>query len=168
MGGLMVAEPKVKSDPMTGAHFVLDRADLRLVWARWKELTWNVGMQKMYSRMLELNLTMSEQIALRRLRNGTITVTEMAETMGITPSAASRAVDRLVRDGLVERTECAEDRRQRILALSEQGEALMEQLDESTLGGIERVVSLLSDADQTRFRDLLVRMLDAYEYEVEA
>lgn len=147
------------------AHFALDRGNLRSVWGRWKELTWNVGMQAMFSRMLELNLTMSEQMALRRLRNGTTTVAAMAETMGITPSAASRSVDRLVRDGLVERAESLEDRRQRILSLSEQGAALMDQLDEGMLGGVERVVALLSDSEQVLFRDLLARMVETYELE---
>lgn len=122
-------------------------------------------MQRMFSRMLELNLTMSEQVALRRLRNTTMTVNEMAEALAITPSAASRAVDRLVRDGLVVRTECSEDRRQRILSLSEQGSALMDQIDEDAVGGIERVLGLLSDAEQVQFRDLLSKMLVAYEQE---
>ena len=59
-----------------------------------------------------------------------MTVGELAEAIGRSPSATSRLVDGLVRRRLVERrTEEPEDRRQRTLRLTQRGQALLRVVD---------------------------------------
>jgi DNA-binding MarR family transcriptional regulator len=140
----------------------LDRA-LREVWPRWQSLLWQNGMRTMHRKMLEMNHTMSEQMILRRLLQQTMSVAEVAEELAITPSAASRAVDRLVRDGLVARQECPHDRRQRALSLTEHGETTMRALAEEFAASLIFLVEGLSPQEQTEFLHLLQRMIDQSE-----
>lgn len=52
-------------------------------------------------------------------------VTDVADFLGVTNAAASRAIDRLVQRGLLARTVSKEDRRAVDLSLTEEGEALL-------------------------------------------
>ena len=52
---------------------------------------------------------------------GTLNLSAVADGLGVNASTASRACDRLVVDGLVDRREQAEDRRQVALSLTERG-----------------------------------------------
>jgi DNA-binding MarR family transcriptional regulator len=53
-------------------------------------------------------------------------VTDVADFLGVTNAAASRAIDRLVQRGLVDRTISTDDRRAVDLALTPESEALLE------------------------------------------
>ena len=93
--------------------------------ALWRELV--VGFA---SQLGELRLGFTQLAALYVLADGaTTTIGELAEAIGRSPSAASRLVDGLVRRRLVERREEAEDRRQRSLALTQRGQALLRAVD---------------------------------------
>ena len=56
------------------------------------------------------------------------TIRDFAEILHISPSAGSLLIDRLVQDGLVERTEDREDRRRMVIRLSETGTELVSRL----------------------------------------
>jgi len=74
----------------------------------------------------ELNLGFTQLAALYALGDsGTMTVADLADTLGRSPSAVSRLADGLVRRQLIERTTYAEDRRQRTLTLTGRGLALL-------------------------------------------
>jgi DNA-binding MarR family transcriptional regulator len=57
------------------------------------------------------------------------TVGDLADVLGRSPSATSRLVDGLVKRRLVERREEPEDRRQRLVALTQRGQALLRSVD---------------------------------------
>lgn len=57
-------------------------------------------------------------------------VTDVADFLGVTNAAASRAIDRLVQRGLVDRTVSKEDRRAVDLALTDASEALLDRFKE--------------------------------------
>ena len=63
-------------------------------------------------------------------RKGPCGVTDLGDHMGVTSAAASQLLERLVQQGLVLRTEDPNDRRGKLVALTEQGEQI---LDESML-----------------------------------
>jgi len=72
----------------------------------------------------------SQLAALYVLADGsTLTVGELAESIGRSPSATSRLVDGLVRRRLVERHQEPEDRRQRTLRLTPRGHAVLRVVD---------------------------------------
>ena len=61
-------------------------------------------------------------------------VSDIGDQLGITHPAASQLVEKLVQNGLVERTEAAHDRRVRQLALTSKGRALVQSSLEARLG----------------------------------
>ena len=81
------------------------------------------------SQLGELRLGFTQLAALYVLADGASTVGELAEVLGRSPSATSRLVEGLVRRLLVERRAEPEDRRQRLLALTHRGQALLRAVD---------------------------------------
>ena len=78
----------------------------------------------------ELNLGFTQLAALYALADsGTMTVADLADTLGRSPSAVSRLADGLVKRQLIERNQDAEDRRQRTLTLTGRGQALLGLVD---------------------------------------
>jgi len=59
----------------------------------------------------------------------TMTIADLAERLGRSPSATSRIVSRLVERGYLERSEEVADRRQRIVSVSPEGAALLVTVD---------------------------------------
>jgi len=60
---------------------------------------------------------------------GGYSVSNLAQFMGVSTAAASRAVDRLVKRGLLNRAEAADDRRAVQLSLTQEGTELLEKYD---------------------------------------
>jgi len=78
----------------------------------------------------ELNLGFTQLAALYALADsGTMTIADLADTLGRSPSTVSRLAEGLVQRQLVERTTDAEDRRQRTLRLTGRGMALLGLVD---------------------------------------
>jgi DNA-binding MarR family transcriptional regulator len=93
--------------------------------ALWRELVIGFAGQ-----LGELRLGFTQLAALYVLADGsTLTIGELAESIGRSPSATSRLVDGLVRRRLVERYQEPEDRRQRTLRLTQRGHAVLRVVD---------------------------------------
>src|SRR5919112_611387 len=93
--------------------------------ALWRELV--VGFA---SQLGELRLGFTQLAALYVLADGrTTTVSDLADALGRSPSATNRLVDGLLRRRLLERHEEPEDRRQRSVALTQRGQALLRSVD---------------------------------------
>ena len=91
-------------------------------------------------------------------------VSDVAAFLGVTNAAASRAIDRLVQRGLIDRTLAVDDRRAVDLALTPSSRALLERF--AAARGAE-LLRLLGDYPEARLRraaelfdDLSVRLLD--------
>jgi DNA-binding MarR family transcriptional regulator len=78
-------------------------------------------------RAATLGLTAAQAIALREL-TGPMTMSELAERMSCEPSNATFVIDRLERQGLLERHPHPTDRRAKHLVRTEAGTALRERL----------------------------------------
>lgn len=113
--------------------------------------------------MLEADLTLAELIVLHALKHQALTIAQVAETLYITPSAASRAADRLVRDGLIARHENPADRRQKQLTLAPAGTALLSDVEELRAQRIKRLMSTLSARERAAFEASLTRVLEAFD-----
>lgn len=81
----------------------------------------------------------------------------IAERLGISPAAISRALDGLVRGGLAERRESELDRRIRPLAITGRGREVAEELSALRHAQLDRFVASLDDGQ----RDLLGGALTA-------
>jgi DNA-binding MarR family transcriptional regulator len=86
---------------------------------------------------------------------GRSSLNAVAEALYITPSTASRAVDDLVRKGLVERRQDPADRRAIRLSLTPRGRALFDALRQHL---IQRQLTILQQLDPDSRRDVLVAL----------
>ena len=82
----------------------------------------------------------------RRMR-----MSELAESVLLTPSGLTRLVDRLAREGLVERTRCPSDARGSFAVLTDLGAERLAAARDTHLGGVRRLfLSRLSARDLTQ------------------
>lgn len=124
--------------------------------------------------MLERTLAVAtnEQLALSQVKlllliarpDQRFKVSDVAEFLGVTNAAASRAIERLVQRGLVDRTISRDDRRAVDLSLTPRSREL---LDRFTDARNRELLALLSDYPDEKLRDiaallddLSVRLLD--------
>jgi len=114
---------------------------------------------ELFALIAELELTMPQMRALFVLDNVDhgVALTELAPMMGLSVAAAGRAVDGMVRNDLVSRTEDPSDRRIKRLALTEHGRAALGRINEARLAGLRRFADTLGD----RERAALARALEA-------
>lgn len=73
-----------------------------------------------------------------------VTSSELAQALGVAAPTTSGLVDRLVRHGLLRRTDDPNDRRRRRLQLTEAGTNLVEELEGQTRRAAAMVVPMLS------------------------
>jgi DNA-binding MarR family transcriptional regulator len=144
-----------------GPPLDVETLTLRELIPHWANMLWLLGMRPMLQSLFDVNLTISDNIILRQLRRRSMTITAVADELSLTHSAASRTVDRLVRDGWVQRMENPADRRQKILTLTHEGAALMQDIESKLTAGIEFLVERLSPDEQEQFRQLIAHMVAA-------
>ena len=73
----------------------------------------------------KFQMTEEQFQVLRRIRNGSASVSALAEASQTSRSAVSKAVDALVRRGLITRSQDLDDRRNVPLALTDEGQRVM-------------------------------------------
>ena len=108
----------------------------------------------------ELEITPPQYFTLRHLDVGRpVSMSEVAKLLCCDASNVTGIVDRLEARGLVERRSAPADRRVKVLALTEQGAALCEELSRR-LGEPPPQLAALSAADQRALRDVLRRAFE--------
>jgi DNA-binding MarR family transcriptional regulator len=123
------------------------------------------GMERLSTRRLEAELGLSVvwfEVLLRLVRTPghRLRMTDLAAQTTLTPSGLTRAIDRLVDAGLVERQHCTEDRRGAFAALTEAGR---ERIDAAIPTHLEHVEAMLAGLSATDRRELerLLRVVRA-------
>jgi len=96
-------------------------------------------------------LSLSQMFALQELERRTMTVTELAEKLGLERSSVSRLVDGLVKGGFVARALNEFNRREVTLDLTEKGERSLETLREQSVGFYRSILGRMSEEEQTKF-----------------
>jgi len=84
-------------------------------------------------------------LAIRGGPGGTLHVGELAERLLLKPHSASELVQRMVEQGLVRRATDAHDKRQVVLALSQRGDAILEDLSQSHRAELRRLRPMLQE-----------------------
>jgi DNA-binding MarR family transcriptional regulator len=139
-----------------------ERMPLQVLLLVWTDVCWWTGMQPMFRRMLELDLSLPEGMLLRALKDEPRTIAEAAVCLNVHAlSTASRVVDRLVRDGYISRQEDPQDRRQKRLTLTSRGQAVVDEAEEIMSRRTVPMLDALDEAEREQFRRLLARMLSA-------
>ena len=112
--------------------------------------------------MDETGLSFSQLNVLMRLyHGGNSGVSEIGEQMGVTSAAASQAIDRLVLQDLIERTEDPKDRRAKRLALTPKGRTLIERGIEARSQWVEGLTEALTPEQQSMTISALTLLTEA-------
>jgi DNA-binding MarR family transcriptional regulator len=87
----------------------------------------------------------------------------LSDSLGLSLASASRAVDGLVKQQLVARTEDTEDRRVKRLSLTEAGESLSHRILTARLEGLGKFVASLTPAERTKLESALELLVERDE-----
>ena len=88
-------------------------------------------------------------------------MSQVSERFEITPAAASQLVDKLVQGGLIQRVEDPNDRRAKLLSLTEKGRELIEQGIEERYRWVGELSNKLSAEELTKISEALDLMTRA-------
>jgi DNA-binding MarR family transcriptional regulator len=91
---------------------------------------------------------------------GTWQVTDLAGTFGVSLPAMSRAVDGLVKKALATRVEDPTDRRVRLVRITADGKALVEQVTTVKRNGLEAFASTLTAAQRRKLDAAVESLMD--------
>jgi DNA-binding MarR family transcriptional regulator len=89
-----------------------------------------------------------------------LALTEVAPRMGLSVAAAGRAVDRLVRDGLLTRAEDPADRRIKRLALTDRGRTVTERINGARTADLRQLAARLDERERGDLAAALAPLLD--------
>jgi len=112
--------------------------------------------------MDDSGLSFSQVNTIMRLHfSGQADISEIGEQMGVTNAAASQLVERLVRMGLLERTEDRFDRRIKRLTLTPAGHGLAEELVDTRRKWMEKFTNSLTSQQREAIAEALQVLTDA-------
>jgi DNA-binding MarR family transcriptional regulator len=151
---------RLQAPPATDSTLVDELAAL------WKRVLVGTGSDQ-FRLIEEHELTVSQVRALKVLSLAhpePLPGGRIAESLDVSAAAMSRALDGLVNRGLLARTESAEDRRVRLLALTREGHELAEELNACRREQLQRFV----DSLEPEQREALATGLAALDLEEDA
>ncbi|MFM0045649.1 MarR family transcriptional regulator [Paraburkholderia sediminicola] len=111
------------------------------------------------STMLSGDVTFARVISLFHLNHHeSQTIAEIAEATGLSHAAASRMVDGLYREGVVDRREAAEDRRQKCVELTADGLKKIEAMRQVTTEAYAELMAQVPRELRTRLDGILTEL----------
>lgn len=132
------------------------------VMTEWTHLFMRRSMRDFNEFMRGWGLSMPQVSTLFRLHyRGGCGVSDVAQQLDVSNAAASQMVDRLEQQGLVERVPHPADRRVRMVRLTQQGHALVEEGINTRLRWISDVTRMLSPEQQETIVVALAALTDA-------
>jgi len=93
-------------------------------------------------------------------RRGSCSIHDIAGPLGISRAAASQLVDRMVGQGLVVRAEDPDDRRAKVIGLTDEGRCILEEGGRVQHRWLREFVSSLPDEDQVKVVEALQILRD--------
>ena len=128
----------------------------------WAEIFMRRSMRDFIRFIKENELSATQLNTLMRLYyHNACPVSEIGDHLGITNAATSQMVQRLVEQGLLERTEDPTDRRVKQVALTPQGRALIDQGIEARRRWLEELTAALPAEQQANIITALTDLTDA-------
>jgi DNA-binding MarR family transcriptional regulator len=109
---------------------------------------------------IEIHGLLAPQCAILKLLDseGTMTQRELGSYLAIDKASAVRLIDGLEENGYVTRTEDANDRRAKQLAITNKGHATLEKVSSARLAAESEALSPLSEAERKQFRELVAKL----------
>jgi DNA-binding MarR family transcriptional regulator len=131
----------------------------------WAEVFMHRSMRDFARFMHTAGLSMPQVNTLMRLYyEHTCGVSDIGRQFGVSNAAASQMIDRMVQQGLLERTECAGDRRVRQISLTGKGRALVEQAIEARHRWLNELPDQLTREQQAAIVTGLAKLTEAAQH----
>jgi len=127
----------------------------------WIELFMHRSMQGtiQYARENGLSMSMIGTLFHLNLR-GHAGVSDLGQHLGVSSAAASQMLDRLVEEGLIERTEDPDDRRMKKISLTEKGCQIFRESLSARLRWLDELEKGLTDQEKQTITSALQLMID--------
>ncbi|MEH0672760.1 bifunctional helix-turn-helix transcriptional regulator/GNAT family N-acetyltransferase [Vibrio owensii] len=100
----------------------------------------------------DVALTPVQAHALGEIQLQPLTINQLAQQLNVDKSNASRTVTGLIKLGLVESIENPKDKRSQLVALTEQGQQALSQLDKQQNSFFEQLLTQLDDSEQEQLK----------------
>ncbi|MGR5212877.1 bifunctional helix-turn-helix transcriptional regulator/GNAT family N-acetyltransferase [Vibrio rotiferianus] len=100
----------------------------------------------------DVALTPVQAHALGEIQLQPLTINKLAQQLNVDKSNASRTVTGLIKLGLVESIENPKDKRSQLVALTEQGQQALSQLDQQQNSFFEQLLTQLDDSEQEQLK----------------
>ncbi|GAK24140.1 histone acetyltransferase HPA2 [Vibrio sp. JCM 19052] len=100
----------------------------------------------------DVALTPVQAHALGEIQLQPLTINQLAQQLNVDKSNASRTVTGLIKLGLVESTENPKDKRSQLVALTEQGQQALSQLDQQQNSFFEQLLTQLDESEQEQLK----------------
>lgn len=138
----------------------------------WRELRRGAAAQTLREQLLGIEGIALEQAQLDALEilaaePGGLRMSAVAEALRVDPSSATRALDRLERLGLAERTTAAGDRRVVIARPTDAGRRMLDRISKLRRSGVEELLATFDEHDREVLADHLDRFVDAIDRRVD-
>jgi DNA-binding MarR family transcriptional regulator len=112
---------------------------------------------------LDLSFTQLKSLCALEMDGEERSVKALAETLGLSLPAMSRAVDGLFERGLVDRKEDPSDRRMKQVRITEAGRKAPQALNEARLSALQELIGSLADNEAQALADALELILERRE-----
>ena len=138
-----------------------DKDKLLATFQEWIEIFMHRSMRRFIHNARKSGLSMSMIGTLFHLNIHKKTgVTDLGEHLGVTSAAASQMLERLVQQGLIQRSEDPDDRRVKKIVLTEKGCQLLEEGLQARLGWLTDLAENLSKAEKEQVTSALSLLIN--------
>jgi DNA-binding MarR family transcriptional regulator len=127
----------------------------------WMRLIMRHSMRNFILFAKEKNYSIAQLNAMFRIHHkGACGVSDLGEEMGVTSAAASQLLEKLVQGGLASRAEDPQDRRNKVVMLTDAGEQIVQESMAARQGWLVRLVELLSPSEQEQVNAALQLLIE--------
>ena len=134
---------------------------LLAIFHTWIELFMHRSMRSVIRYSKEKHISMSQLGALSYIHHkGACGVSKIGESLNVTSAAASQLLERLVQQGLVERSEDPHDRRSKHIVLTDKGQQIMQESLHTQQDWLENLIHTLSPEERTQVTVTLTLLVE--------
>ena len=130
----------------------------------WLETTRTFSMQTMFVLAKKLNVSMSQMgalIKIHKIKMGN--VSHIGSVLGITNPAASQMIDKLVDIGYVDRSEDPNDRRKKVIEISEKGNNILREAFSAQEDWLHKLADSFTSDEQEQIDSALKLLLNKFD-----
>jgi DNA-binding MarR family transcriptional regulator len=109
---------------------------------------------------LGLSFTQVKALNLLRISDEDVNVKDVSDSLSMSLPAMSRALDKLVQRGYVERVESEKDRRAKLVRLLPAGRAVLDEIEQARKSAIEELTARLSDEERAALHAALLPIVE--------